>query len=235
MEQVLHNFYTQNEMDRIWKELEYLRSTDFGWRSPNPITNAVDEKTGITKFQGAKQFDFSLVFDKYQHHLATSKSNIYSLGKKLLKWMDYLENKHEIYFMLKQINYHTAFVNYYNQDKSVYNSHKDLAVFTILSYFYKKPKNFTGGDLLVEDRKYKISNGFTIILPSWMDHGTTPVTIKDKTKDDAGRYCIAHFYTVGVAREGYNGIYSKIDYGVGDGYFKLTHELFDPTPIPVKE
>ena len=43
MEQVLKNFYTKDEIDRIWKEIKHLNSTDFGWVNPNPIKNATDE------------------------------------------------------------------------------------------------------------------------------------------------------------------------------------------------
>lgn len=233
MEQVLHNFYTENEMDRIWKEIYFLNSTDFGWVSPNPVKNATDEN-GVPLIQGAKQFDLSVLFDRYEYAMGTTKSNIYSLGKKICKWIEYLKNKHDVYYNLHAVNQHATFLNYYNQDNGIYKLHHDRSTYTMLSYFYEEPKNFIGGDLLVEDRKYEISNGFTIILPGWMQHGTTSIKIIDKTRTTSGRYSIANFFNIGTQSIKDNGLYAEIDCTFSQ-FFNIKHQLFDPTPIPVKE
>lgn len=226
MEQVLDNFYTKDEIDRIWQEIKYLDSNTYGWSYPNKTMNAVND-TGDVLLQGARQFGLSAIFDDYQHIPITIKSNIYTLGKKIVKWQNYLKNKHDVYLNIENVDNHTTFINYFFKDDGVYKLHHDNSIYTMLSYFYEEPRNFTGGNFVVEDREYEIFNGFTIILPGWLKHGTTPVKMIDKSRAKSGRYSVAHFFNIASGTK--NGIYSKVDYEMSN--IKKTYDLFDPTPI----
>jgi len=191
MEQVLENFYTEDEIDRIWKEIQYLDSNTYGWAYPNPQINAVDKK-GNLLLQGARQFKFSIF--GYNNLELLRKSNIYTSGKKLMNYHDYLVGKHDIYKNIKELDRHFSFLNYYYKDDGCYKLHHDISMYTMLSYFYEEPKNFTGGQCLVGNNKYEIHNGFTIVLPGWLKHGSTPIKIIDKSRKKSGRYSIAHFF-----------------------------------------
>ncbi len=191
MEQVLENFYTQDEIERIWTEIKFLDSNTFGWIYPTVGRNATDKNENLL-LQGARQLDYGMF--GYHNENVLKKSNLYSLGQKIYDHAEFLSEKHDVYSNVLDIVYHTAFLNYYYKDNSVYNLHRDSSMYTLLSYFYEEPRNFNGGKFVVEDREYEISNGFTIILPGWMKHGTTPMKIIDKSRTKSGRYSIAHFF-----------------------------------------
>ena len=201
-EYVLENFYTEEEKDRIWREIQFLDSNDYGWVYPDKHINATTQN-GEVLLQGAKQFYFSLLYGSYED-FSYPKSNIYTLGKKILSWIGTLCDKHDMYQSLYDVSHHNCVLNYYLEDKSKYKFHTDRSSFTMLSYFYKEPKNFTGGDLMVYDRKYEITNGFTIIIPSWMKHSSTPIHMIDKNKTQSGKYSIAHFFSVGASKNRHN-------------------------------
>ena len=192
MEQLLENFYTEDEIDRIWKELKYLDSNTHGWVYPTNKRNATDKK-GNLLLQGARQFDFQTLYQNCNISVL-DKSNIFTLGKKIYKYHDFLYGKHDVYTNIRDCSAQNTFVNYYYKDDASYKLHNDISMYTLLSYFYEEPKNFTGGEFVVEDRKYEIHNGFTIIIPGWLKHGSTPIKIIDKSRKQSGRYSIAHFF-----------------------------------------
>lgn len=198
MEQVLKNFYTKDEIDRIWKEIQFLDSNDYGWKYPNKFYNATDKNNKLL-LKETKQLGLSLMYGNYDNG-NYPKSNIYTLGKKLLNWTEALSEKHNVYSNVKNVTYHGCSLNSFG-DNSEYKLHHDASMYTMLSYFYEEPKNFTGGKFIVEDREYEISNGFTIILPGWLKHGVTPVKIIDKSRKKSGRYSVAHFFGIGERKQ----------------------------------
>ena len=190
MEQVLEDFYTEDEVDRIWKEIQFLDSNTYGWVYANPQTNVV--KNGKLLLQGARQLKFSIF--GYNNLELLGKSNIYTLAKKLGNYYEYLNDKHDVYTNIYGLDYHECFVNYYYKDDGCYELHQDVSMYTLLSFFYEEPRNFTGGQCIVGDNTYEIHNGFTVVLPGWLKHGSTPIKIIDKTRKQSGRYCISNFF-----------------------------------------
>jgi len=70
-----------------------------------------------------------------------------------------------------------------------YNAHVDLSQFTLLVWYYKEPKPFTGGDLIFADYdNYTIpcNNNTGIIFYGPMRHEVPPV-------QGTGRYCLTCF------------------------------------------
>tara|TARA_B100002019_G_C21105884_1_gene515896 strand:+ start:32 stop:658 length:627 start_codon:yes stop_codon:yes gene_type:complete len=190
MEQVLEDFYTEDEIDRIWKEIKYLDSNTYGWIYANRNSNAVVNDELL--LQGARQFKFSVL--GYNNLELLGKSNIYTTSKKIKQYSEYLRNKHDVYNTIGELSCHFCFLNYYYKDDGCYKLHQDTSMYTMLSFFYEEPRNFTGGDCIVGDNKYEIHNGFTIILPGWLKHGSTPIKIIDKDRKQSGRYCVANFF-----------------------------------------
>ena len=69
--------------------------------------------------------------------------------------------------------------------------------FLAFSYFYKEPKRFEGGNLIFPkyDYEFGCENNSLIMMPAWVEHGVSEVSIKDSDYFDGyGRYAITHFF-----------------------------------------
>jgi Rps23 Pro-64 3,4-dihydroxylase Tpa1-like proline 4-hydroxylase len=92
-------------------------------------------------------------------------------------------------------------VNYYENDK-YYKSHKDVSVITQLTWIYREPKMFSGGDLILTDMGETIEckNNRTIFFPGHYYHEVMEVKMEDeweteyKDKNYYGRFSIANFF-----------------------------------------
>ena len=65
------------------------------------------------------------------------------------------------------------------------------------SYFYREPKRFDGGELFFPKYNYSFQcdNNSLIMMPAWVEHGVTKVSIKDSDYYDGyGRYAITSFF-----------------------------------------
>ena len=90
--------------------------------------------------------------------------------------------------------HYTQLVYYENNDE--YKSHRDCAQFTVLNWFYRKPKKFSGGNLYFEDFDLEIEclNNRTLIFPSVINHAAKPVIMEEKyIGQKYGRFCISQF------------------------------------------
>ena len=91
---------------------------------------------------------------------------------------------------------HTKVRYYHNGD--YYEPHTDnFFSFLAFSYFYREPKRFEGGELFFPKYNYsfKCDNNSLIMMPAWVEHGVTKVSIKDSDYYDGfGRYAITSFF-----------------------------------------
>jgi Rps23 Pro-64 3,4-dihydroxylase Tpa1-like proline 4-hydroxylase len=101
-----------------------------------------------------------------------------------------------IYNNYMWINHFNTLVSYY-ENSDYYKPHSDVAVYSTLTYLYKDPKNFTGGDIsfIIENERLdiEIQNNLSIVFPSGYLHEVSPVTILNSGLEDHGRYCISLF------------------------------------------
>ena len=207
-EYVLDNFYTEEEKEKIWIELQYLRANEYGWNTPNYQQNAWDRESGQIYLKNALQYGVN--YRSQMDIQSTYNSSIYIYGNKIVKWFDVLTNHAQLYHQLAEISDRSTYITYYPGNDSSYYSHRDACTFTMLSYFFKEPKNFTGGEFYVENRIYEIHNGFTVIFPSWMKHGSIKVKLIDETKKDSGRYAVANFFFINPFADKNNYFFSRI-------------------------
>ena len=95
-----------------------------------------------------------------------------------------------------QYNSDITKVRYYH-DGEYYEPHADKPFqFLAFSYFYKKPKKFTGGELFFPEYDYELTcdDNSLIMFPGWVEHGVKKVSIKDSDYYEGnGRYCISSF------------------------------------------
>ena len=86
--------------------------------------------------------------------------------------------------------------NYYD-DAQEYKPHHDDPQFTILIWFYKEPKKFTGGDFIFTQPNVnvKCKHNRMVLFPSYYLHQVTPVLMdKEYRNKGLGRFTITHFY-----------------------------------------
>ena len=72
----------------------------------------------------------------------------------------------------------------------------DQSVITTITWFFKEPKKFIGGDLLFPNYNelVKIENNLTVIFPSCIHHEVIPIKMEKRfTNMGLGRYSLSNF------------------------------------------
>jgi Rps23 Pro-64 3,4-dihydroxylase Tpa1-like proline 4-hydroxylase len=185
---IIKNFYDESELRLIMRELDFLNSSTK--LLPPDQTNAAVHEDGTSKKRNTGIF-----LD--QIYLVRNISDILQVNRKVfnplvtIKLIDEdLSFRH-----VQQVNKDTTLVSYY-EDSDYYEPHQDSATFTVLSYFYKEPKKFTGGDLVLTDFDYtiEIENNMVVYMPSVYLHEVTPIKMKEEDMNQGlGRYCVSMF------------------------------------------
>ena len=185
---IVNNFYNKEELDLIWEELKF-------YTKPGKLLTAVDFG-GIPDKTNSK----ALWLDKIYSTQYRKLSSILTVNRKLFT-SDVLKVFSEISdccSLAKISNYDVTKVRYYHNDE-YYDPHTDSSVqYLAFSYFYKEPKKFTGGELLFPKYDYKLTceNNSMIIMPGWVEHGVSKVSIENSDYFDGyGRYAITSFFS----------------------------------------
>jgi Rps23 Pro-64 3,4-dihydroxylase Tpa1-like proline 4-hydroxylase len=184
---IVDNFYTDLELKRIMNFC--AMSNPYSWfRDPNKNGGAKDDNGKD------KKNSYALCVDDWYTPVGRKFCDLFIVNRKLWdkKFTDKLEKSHKLFSTIKAVNRDTTFLNYY-EDKNSYDFHTDTAVFTVLTFFFKKPKKFSGGELLIEkDIKIDCENNRMVIFPSILDHKVETVNIKTKAKLH-GRFSMTQF------------------------------------------
>jgi len=184
---IIYNFYDNDELKLIWEELDFytkdgklFEAKDFG---------------GVIDKTNSKAIWLDKVYkDKYR-----SLSNILTINRKIFDYriLDAFSDIHDCCSIARDSNFDQTKVRYYH-DGNFYEPHTDKTVqFLAFSYFYREPKRFQGGELFFPkyDYKFNCDNNSLIMMPGWVEHGVSQVTIQDSDYFDGyGRYAITSFF-----------------------------------------
>ena len=188
---IIRNIFDEEHLSNIWKELELL--TDSDRLSPPSESNSA-KKFGVFLKKNHAVFlenvysnpKYSSVFKAFNHTLTADAINE-------------IESKNIVFKWLHGTNNQSFLISYYDNDDRYY-PHTDNAVYSVLINFYKQPKAFTGGDLMLGNGDYKIplENNRLILIPSWATHSVTPVKFKEDCKplSGMGRYTVSIFHYI---------------------------------------
>ena len=182
---VIENFYDERELKLIWKELDYL--TNFGKLLP-------PEKTGTSRDEKGNplKHNHGLFLDEYYSN--RNFSNILNVNRKAwtVATKEFIDNS-LCFRYLNSCNQDSTLLNYY-ENGDFYKPHVDMSVYTVLSYFYKEPKKFEGGNLKLQDYNLEIEvkNNMVVYMPSILVHEVTPIVMEENSKG-FGRYSISQF------------------------------------------
>ena len=193
---VVNNFYNQQELNLIWKELDF-------YTAPNKLVSA-ENYGGVVGYTNAKAL---ILDDLYRNYESDKKgvdyrniSNILTVNRKLFECgvLDTFANIHGCVSIANKTNHDITKVRYYH-DGEYYDPHTDKStMFLAFSYFYREPKKFVGGDLEFPKYDFKLpcTNNSMVIFPGWVEHGVRKVKIKDSDYYDGwGRYAITSFFS----------------------------------------
>jgi hypothetical protein len=201
---VIDNFYTEEQLKEIMLELKWLTKPAVLCRE-DKLSSAVDEsgfsltsKTGVFLEQVFKNWEHSAIIKYGFEQMSTDifKTNI-------LKY-------NTLFKTIFACNSRTHLVSYY-ENADYYKKHTDVAVFTLLNYFYKEPKQFDGGDIILHsynsEKKatIEIKNNRVVLIASATTHEVSEIKSKlNNTLSGNGRYCSATFFNIVDSRK-HNG------------------------------
>ena len=176
---IVHNYYTPEELELIWRELDFLQGK---FLEPEQTGTAMGAN-GKPRKQNKGLF-IDDVYTKREY------SNILTVNRKLgtpdiTKGIQ--SSGHWFYRYLNpspQLSDRTL-VSYYS-DGDHYKPHTDAATFTAISYHWREPKQFSGGDLFFGNFQVPIENNCLLVFPSCTEHEVKPVT-------GSGRYALTQF------------------------------------------
>ena len=185
---IVKNFYNESELKLIWEELDF-------YTKDGKLFDA-NEFGGVVDKTNSKAIWLDKVFDKKYRNL----SNILKVNRKIFDSavLGAFSSVHDCCSIAKFCNYDVTKVRYYH-DGDYYEPHTDKTVqFLGFSYFYREPKKFKGGELIFPKYDYTFScdNNSLIMMPGWVEHGVSKVSIKDSDYFDGyGRYAITSFFS----------------------------------------
>jgi Rps23 Pro-64 3,4-dihydroxylase Tpa1-like proline 4-hydroxylase len=155
---------------------------------PGRTGGAVDKFGNVMK--GNKGIWTNAVFTKPE------VSNIETVNMKVFsdEFIDLIKNEHYFFEYLYNTNAKSTLISYY-ENEDYYSKHRDHGLITILSWLYKEPKSFTGGDLTIEEElTIECKHNRLVIFPSILYHSVNEVSLPEELSgQNLGRYTIAQF------------------------------------------
>jgi Rps23 Pro-64 3,4-dihydroxylase Tpa1-like proline 4-hydroxylase len=180
---IIDDTYNKEEQIHIYNEIDFLASN---LAIPSNNTSAV--KDGMFKKNK------NLFLDEY--YQARDRSKILKINRKLFspETIKELCQCHYAYNLIRNTNTDNTLLSYYDNGGS-YFSHSDFSVITMVTWFFKEPKNFTGGEFIFSDYNLNIEvkNNRTVIFFGSYSHEVTEVLLINNSIPFSGRFTLSTF------------------------------------------
>ena len=184
---LVDDFYTTEEQDLILEELE-------SYRKENLYSDGKREDGyGVSPAANLNRLYLEELYPNNRQH-----SSILKVYKKIVL-PEVIENYKKTTPAARQFeitNNDCSVISYY-EDSNNYGEHFDKFMHTVLIWFYKTPKRFTGGNLRFPEinKTVECIHNRMIMFPSYYLHEVDKVKIENKYRNQGlGRYCMTHFY-----------------------------------------
>lgn len=190
---IVDDFYTEDELALIWGEIEFLSVP--GKMRDSEFTGSgsyVDDDTGETVY---KKKNLGICLDHTYADRAIS--DILTINRKIFMedFRNQMSTLHSFFRFMNKTNKDISKIHYFT-DQDHYLDHDDDAVITAVTYFYKTPKKFLGGDLIFEEGiTIEPKNNRLVMFPSVLRHQVSTVELKDDKNYD-GRFALTQFLYV---------------------------------------
>jgi Rps23 Pro-64 3,4-dihydroxylase Tpa1-like proline 4-hydroxylase len=187
---IIESMYNEEELDLIWEELVFLSK-------PHKFLKE-DLGTDRTEEGEPKSSSKSIHLDCVYTDRLTS--NILTLNRKLFG-REIMEKFAEISPMCRSIlsqNNDSTKIRYY-ENGDEYLPHTDVFNYTAITFFFKKPKSFEGGELIFPefDYTFECNDNNLILFPSCILHAANKVKMtNDTTCSGNGRYSMMQFLKI---------------------------------------
>ena len=183
---LIDDFYNQSELDGIWEELDYLCHPKRMGRS------SIERGAATMDGQSLKN-----AWDMFLDCFFTSRdfSNILEINRKLIDQEIFKKHPHWLFNHVSALNEDNTLIMYY-ENNDEYKPHRDLARLTCLTWFYREPKKFTGGNLKFPrfDMEIECKHNRVIVFPSSIQHGVDKVGMEEKDMGKKlGRFTMTQF------------------------------------------
>ena len=189
---LIDDLYDQSELDGIWEELDYLCNPKRMGRS------SIERGAAALNYSDGTQESIKNAWDMFLDELFISRdsSNILEINRKLMNQQKMFRNHpHWLFNDTSALNGdNTSIIYYENNDE--YKPHRDLARLTGLTWFYREPKKFTGGNLRFPwfDMEIECKHNRVIVFPSSIPHGVDKVGMEEKDMGKKlGRFVMSQF------------------------------------------
>jgi Rps23 Pro-64 3,4-dihydroxylase Tpa1-like proline 4-hydroxylase len=188
---IIEDFYNEEELKLIWKELDYLTSPNKMILSGGELGTAKDKLTQVTKSSS-----YGINLDEY--FSKKTYSDILVITDKIFNQslLNQIASLHPLMGHVASLNDSNTKLKYY-EDAEEYTGHIDTARFTMLNYFFKEPKQFTGGNLYFKDFDYtiEIKNNTVVFFCGAINHASTKLISNDfyDKFSGYGKYCVTKF------------------------------------------
>ena len=186
---IIDDTYDKEEQIQIYKELDFLVDK---LRGPDETGSAKNKK------DGSKKNNTGIFLDNVYRDVRIS--NILTNNRKL--YCEEVKNKlfecHYAYKLFENTNADSTLLSYYG-DGGSYFSHTDTTAITIITWFYKTPKNFTGGGFKFTeyDIDVEVKNNRSVIFFSSYMHEVSKVSLIEPSVPASGRFTISNFLCIG--------------------------------------
>lgn len=189
---VIEDLYTPEELFYIKNELYFLWSSsiincrDLGTatkKTDNENLEILANRTGVWLDDVYMNREFSKIL--------TYNRKVFG-HEDIVKTFISLNPYHSYY---KKLNFDQTLISYY-ENSSYYKPHADGFLFSIVTWIFDEPKNFTGGNFKFTDINYEIEikNNMCVIFPSFLVHEVGEVKmLKEDENNPLGRFSITQF------------------------------------------
>lgn len=193
---IIDDYYSEDACNRIWQELCFLNNSPDKFLKPSNTGSAFDVVNGekvLLKDNLALGLD-TVYLDRRISSILTENRKTFTS-----EMMDFFDKYHYFFKYLRFANKDATLVNYY-ENSHYYKAHRDDATITTLSFFFKQPKAFTGGNLII-DGELEIECAYNrfVIFPSMLLHEVQEIKLDNElVGKNYGRFSITQLMSINV-------------------------------------
>ena len=180
--------FAPRELEFIWSAIDHIQAQGL-FQSPEHTGSAIDPRTGQLVKKNRSIFLADLDTEHQQPDIRSLTATLWT-NREITQALTAINPTLSIW---RNLNYSTHLLSYYESGES-YPAHRDRSVFTILTWLYKEPKQWQGGEfeLTGYQRRFTVQNNQSIIIPGSFLHQADPVSMMT-SEPGQGRYCLAQF------------------------------------------